>query len=283
MSKKTATKKITPRSDPVNHNDPRVKETIKHIKLLSRRHSRHLGIHDYLDYRSKNAPQLPSLNTIYRLFGSWPELLIEAGVNEEDDRDLSRTSDEELIGALELAARELDVKILSSHVYDEYRRTKVPDLPSSSVIRKWLGPWAEAVQQAGLETTERAAPRKATRREVIEAIRRAKAEVPGLLTSTKYSDFISNLPEEQHDEYPDLVQILHNLPTWEAALKAADVEQSDMLHPNGLWTAEEARRIYQQAETVTGGKLNEESYNDIIKKSSKQMPSWKVLSELLQV
>lgn len=270
----------------INYDDPRVKDTIKHIKILARRHSRHLGIYDYLEYRSKHAPQLPSLNTIYRLFGSWPDLLVAAGIDDAGERELSRTSDEKLIQALKQASKDLDVTVLSSHVYDEYRRTQSPDLPSSSVIRKWLGPWADAVQKAGLETTERATPRKATRIEVIDAIRKAKQEVSGLLTEEAYAEFIMGLPEEEKEEYPDLLQILNNLPTWEAALKAADVEQSDMLHPNGLWTAEEARRIYQQAQIILnseGKPVNKENYEKIVTKSSKQMPSWKVLSDLLKL
>lgn len=266
-----------------NGKDPRVRETIKHVRLLSKRHSRNLSINDYLEYRSKNAPNLPSLNTVYRLFGSWPDLLEEAGVSGGKDRELSRTSDEELIAALREASENLNVTVLSSHLYDEYRKKQAPHLPSSSVIRKWLGPWAEAVARAGLETTERSSPRKATRREIIESIRRAKSQVPGLLTSAKYSDFIRSLPEEEKEKYPDMAQILNNLPTWEAVLKAADVEQSDMLHPDGLWTAEEARRIYQQAELLSGPPLTEAKYKKIISQSSKQMPSWKVLSELLKI
>jgi hypothetical protein len=267
----------------VNKNDPRVKETIKHIRLLSRRHSQGIGINDYLEYRSKNAPNLPSLNTIYRLFGSWPELLIQAGVSDEGDRELSRTSDEELIKALQTASKKLKVTVLSSHLYDEYRREKDPSLPSSSVIRKWLGPWAEAVRRAGLETTERSSPKKASRIEIIEAIRKAKAQIPGLLTAAKYSDFLRALPPEEKEDYPDLAQVLSNLPTWDAVLKAADVEQSDALHPDGLWTAEEARRIYHQAETVAGSPLTETKYKKMIKSSSKQLPSWQVLTDLLKI
>ena len=153
-------------------NDPRISETLKHIRLLARRHSRRPTVQDYLTYRAKHAPQLPSTSTLYRLFGGWPEALAEAGISKSGPQELSRTPDDALIAALKEAAEALGVTELSSHAYDDYRRRVLKKekrkLPSSSVIRKWLGHWASAVKKAGLESPERAAPRRATVDEVIE-------------------------------------------------------------------------------------------------------------------
>lgn len=262
--------------------DPRIPEISKHLRLLARRHNRRLVVQDYLEYRSRHAPSLPGLTTVYRLFGSWNDALEASGAGEESDGELSRTSDEALIEALQTAAKGLGVTVLSSHAYDEYRRTENPALPSSSVIRKWLGYWAEAVKAAGLEAAERTSPRPPTRVEIIESVRQAKAGSDGILLPQSYSEYRESLPNKDRDLFPDLSQVLQHFPTWEAALKAADVEQSDALHPHGLWTAEEARRIAQQAERILGKPLDRQGYMEIKKQSSKPLPSWKVLSELLR-
>jgi hypothetical protein len=262
-------------------NDPRVPEILKHLRILARRHDRRLVVQDYLEYRAKHAPQLPALTTVYRLLGSWPEALVEAGVEQNDHSELSRTSDESLIAALKQAADALDVQVLSSHAYDEYRKTHAPNLPSSSVIRKWLGRWAQAVKLAGLETTERSTPRRPTMAEIIDALRQAKMAVSGMLTPRSYADFHSSLDADEREMFPDVTHILSQFSNWEAALRAADVEQSDALHPNGLWTAEEARRIAQQVERIVGEPLTEESYMQVVARASRPMPSWTVMEYLL--
>jgi hypothetical protein len=269
------------RPDAINRRDPRVAETIKHLKIIARRHNRRLVVQDYLEYRARHAPELPALTTVYRLFSSWPEALAAAGVDRERQTELSRTSDEALIAALKKAAEGLGVTVLSSHAYDDYRRSNDPELPSSSVIRKWLGRWAQAVKQAGLETTERQAPHRPTMAEVIEAIRKAKDEVGGRLTPRAYSEYHAALPAAERDTFPDISQILHQFPNWEAALRAADVEQSDTLHAHGLWSADEARRISQQVERVLGRPLDEAGYSEIRRRSRRPMPSWQVLNDLL--
>lgn len=272
---------MNPSAHGTNSNDPRIPEILKHLRLLARRHNRRIVVQDYLEYRAKHAPQLPALTTVYRLLGSWPEALERAGAEESTTQDLSRTSDDSLIAALQQAAKGLDVTVLSSHAYDEYRRTEAPDLPSSSVIRKWLGYWADAVKAAGLETTERTAPRRPTMIEVIDALRQAKGECDGILSPRAYSQYRDSLPDEKSESFPDLGQVLHQFPTWDAALRAADVEQSDAVHPEGLWTAEEARRINVQAEKVLGRPLDQAGYEKILSASRRPMPSWRVLRELL--
>lgn len=263
-------------------NDPRVKEIIKHLRILARRHNRRLVVQDYLEYRARHAPQLPALTTIYRLMGSWPEALKTAGVNQPSGGDQSsRTSDESLIAALKQAANDLDVKVLSSHAYDEYRKTQAPDLPSSSVIRKWLGRWGDAVKLAGLETTERAMPHRPTMSEIIASLREAKDAEGGILTPRAYSAYQASLPPERQARFPEVSQVMNQFPSWEMALRAADVDQSDSLHPQGLWTAEEARRIASQCERLIGGPLDQKSYQDLRKRAKRPMPSWSVLQDLL--
>lgn len=264
-----------------NSSDPRVKEITKHLKILARRHNRRIVVQDYLEYRAKHAPDLPALTTIYRLFGSWPGALRAAGVDDSEKGELSRTSDEALVAALQEAAKGLGVTVLSSHAYDEYRKSEAPHLPSSSVIRKWLGYWAQAVKAAGLETTERSVPRRPTMIEVIDAVRQAKEKTEGMLTPRSYTDYRQSLKKQEREEFPDISHILSQFPNWESALRAADVEQSDVLHPHGLWTAEEARRITKSSERILGRPLDKKGYEEICKKSKKPMPSWKVLQDLL--
>jgi hypothetical protein len=266
---------------PTRPQDPRVPEIVKHLRILARRHNRRLVVQDYLEYRAKYAPHLPALTTVYRLLGSWPEALAAAGVEQTDKAELSRTSDESLVAALKEAAEALDIQVLSSHAYDEYRKSNAPHLPSSSVIRKWLGRWAEAVKLAGLETTERSAPRKPTLAEIIEALRLAKSRVDGMLTPRTYSEFHSALPEEERKHWPDVTHVLTQFPNWETALRNADVEQSDELHPQALWTAEEARRIMQQVERVLGHTPDEREYGLLRQRARKPMPAWDVLMWLL--
>lgn len=268
-------------------NDPRIPETLRHIRLLARRQSGRPTVQDYLAYRAKHAPQLPSTSTLYRLFDGWQEALAAAGVSESGTQELSRTPDEELINALKEAAKALGVTELSSHAYDDYRRQVMQKegrkLPSSSVIRKWLGHWATAVKKAGLESPERTTPRRATIDEVIEALRSAKQHLTGMMSPRAYNDFRSSLPDEEREKFPEISQIVTIFPDWEAALRAADVEQSDSLHPTALWTAEEARRIARQAEKILGRPLDEEGYERIRASARKPMPEWHVMHDLLSL
>lgn len=261
--------------------DPRIEETLKHLRLLAKKHDRPLVVQDYLEYRAVHAPRLPSLTTIYRLFETWPAVLAAAGIAQSERSPLSRTPDERLIAALQQAARELGVESLSSHLYDEYRAVHAPELPSSSVIRKWLGPWGSAVEKAGLKTSERSLPRRPTLQEIIEALRDAKERVEGMLTPRTYGELVASLPEQERKRWPDISQIYAQFPHWDAALRAADVEQSDVVHPKALWTAEEARRIAQMIERLTGEPLSEHIYKDAISKAARPLPSWQVMVDLL--
>ena len=130
-------------------NDPRVFETRKHLKQLSKRFERPIEVNDYLDYRNKHAPHLPNVDTLLSMFGTWDALLRECNIDpERGSEDLSRIPDPVLIKALQSAAADLKITQLSSHAYDRWRTEfiasgkvwdkKYPDPPSSSVIRKWL-------------------------------------------------------------------------------------------------------------------------------------------------
>jgi hypothetical protein len=276
-----------PKTDP--RQDPRVPEVIKHLKILARRRpGARLVVQDYLEYRLQHAEHLPALTTVYRLFETWPKALAAAGVDQGDPAELSRTSDDELVAALKQAAEGLGTTVLSSHAYDDYRRQhnqglpREEWLPSSSVIRKWLGRWGQAVQRAGLETTERTTPHKPTLAEIIDALREAKRSTEGMLTEKCYTDWHAGLPADQRDRKPEAVHILAQFHDWQQALKAADVEQSDQLHPNGLWTAEEARRIASHMERILNGRpLDRDIYETLKARSTKQLPEWAVLQQLL--
>lgn len=266
--------------------DPRAVEAIAHIKKLGKQLKRPPSVADFQEYRDKQAPTLVSLTTIYRLFGKWHRLLAAADLG-HSDRHTSRTPDDRLVAALKQAADELSVDVLSSHMYDTYRAEKAPELPSSSVIRKWLGPWADAVEKAGLQTSNRTLPRRPSKKDVLVAICNAKREVDGMLDMKAYSQWYSALSEERQETTPDVLSILHHYPTWDAALREADVEQSDALHPTALWAADEARKIYTDmqrvAESLYHGALDEEIYNELCHQSRKPLPTWDVLVYLLKL
>jgi len=271
-------------------NDPRVVETRKHLRQLSRRMTRPIEVDDYLEYRNQHADHLPSVETLLRMFSSWENLLIECGI-EGGGEELSRIPDSVLISALQQAAKELGSESLSSHAYDRWRsefiesgktwRPNYPDPPSSSVIRKWLGYWGDSVAAAGLSTEKSPAQRRPSTIEIIHALNEVKSRVPGMLSPSAYQQFISGLDDQQRQDFPSFADILNNFPSWETALRAADVEQSDSLHPEGLWSAEECRRIARQAETLLGEPLTKENYQTIVDKSKTPKPSWKVLQALI--
>lgn len=284
---------MNPRPRP---NDPRIAEVIKHLKILHKRQGRRLVVNDYLEYRNKSAAHLPSTTTLYRLFGSWPDALAAAGVDQTGEKaELSRTRDEDLDASLLYVAKALDTDVLSTHAYDRYREEhpdaritsesgELKPLCSSSLIRKWRENWANAVAHVGLKTTNRAAPRKPQGHEIIAALRRAKGEIEGLLTPHSYTSLVASYPEDDRDQWPSTQHILAHFANWEAALRAADVDQSDAVHPRALWTAEEARRIYTQCGRLLraqGLTLNERTYETLRSRAQRPMPTWTVVRELL--
>lgn len=268
--------------------DPRVIEVRKHLLKLSKKLTRPIAENDYLDYRSKHANHLPSIATVSSLFGSWDEALIAAGLDpNKSSEDLDRLTDEELIQAIHDASEGLGC-VPSTHAYDRWRGEYIAsgerwrsreNPPSSSVIRKWLGFWDDALERAGLESKRRPARRRASTAEIIAALDRAKKQVDGMLSINAYEDLAATRAGEG---LPSVEDILVCFSDWDMALRTADVEQSDSLHPQGLWTAEECRRIAKQAEVVLGEPLTRQNYRIIVKKSNTPKPSWPVLQELLR-
>jgi hypothetical protein len=260
--------------------DPRVKRCIAALRLLAARKRRALAVQDYLDYRAEHAPTLPALTTLYRLFGSFGGALEAAGIAHLKDEHNGSIPNEQLLVALRRVAKALMQDVLSTHAYDEYRRTHEPTLPSSSLIRKRYRHWDRAVEAAGLQAPQRAAPRRPTAAEAMHALRRAAMRTHGPLTPQEYARLVS----ESEEEWPQLQQIMVLFPSWDAALRAADIEQADDLHPHALWTVEEARRIARSVQTVLGEtRLTERRYEMIRAEATRPMPTWQVLTDLLSV
>lgn len=285
-------------------------DTIKHVKILARLKGGKVSVSDYLAYRrSCTTVNLPSGTTLYRLFGSFPDLLDAAGINAGEKATTNRMREEDMIADLQYVAKKLDLEMLSTHAYDRFRKPNpAPDAPvsarpvldkagkkkgesplsSSSVIRKHLGRWGIAVSKAGLKSSERTTAPKPTEVESIDALRQAKARSEGRLTPTAYNEFRDSLPDDERTRFPTAMEILDHFPTWVAALKVADVEQSDAIHPHALYTAEEVRRIVRQCEQVLRKtmdqpdyQLEQEGYEMIQARAQRPMPAWDVVLTLM--
>lgn len=277
---------------------------LEHIAALYEELERRPSVQDYNDYRKKvnkerakrgEAP-LPSMSAVYRMFGKWPQALAAAGIDESERVGAARASDEELIHDLKYVANATGGTALSTHMYDNFRRTHPPivcgitgkkrKLFSSSVIRKWLGDWPEAVAKAGLTTSGRVVQRRLSQSDIRRALQMAKRDCGDMLTQRTYSIWYSNLSEEERQSIPDTQQILNpHYPSWEAALADADVDQTDLVHPSG-WTSEEARRISKQVRQLTvkvykEERWDEKTYEFFRARSRRPWPEWSVITWLL--
>lgn len=259
--------------------DPRVPAIIAAVKRLSGPKKRHVSVQDYNSY-AREHPDLPAMNTVYRIFGKWPNVLEAAGIEETESR--SRAPKEALIADLRFAAEQLGVEVLSTHAYDEFRRHTRRQLYSSSVIRKWFTTWEHAVQAAGLGAPKRSMIRRVPAALVLSALQQAVRDLGDDITPQAYDAWATSQAQAGSDrEIPRLAQVMMTFPTWEQALRSAEVERSDDLHPHALWTAEEAQRIRESAERVIGGELTEELYERLRAQSRRPLPSWTTLQELL--
>lgn len=238
-------------------------------------------IKDYRSYRERHAPSLPAVTTIYRVLGSWETVLAVSSIVAVANPQRRRSSERELIGALQRVAASLGIDVLSSHAYDGYR-TSHPELalPSSSVIRKWLHSWEEAVERAGLESPRRSGVRRIPMEEIIASMRVALQDVGPTLDAQSYEDWCQERIADG-DDPPRLVHVLQNYPTFEVALRAADVERSDDLHPHALWTTDEARRIRRNVEIITRRRLTRDDYELLRSRATRPMPTWATLERLL--
>lgn len=262
--------------------DPRVPVIITAVKKLAGRNKRHVSVQDYNNH-ARQHPELPAMNTVYRIFGKWGHVLEAAGIEETESR--SRAPREALIADLRFAAGELGVEVLSTHAYDEFRRHTRRKLYSSSVIRKWFTTWELAVQAAGLGAPKRSMVRRVPPALVLAALQQAVRDLGDDLTPQGYdawaqSQIQSAAPGER--EIPRLAQVMMTFPTWEQALRSAEVERSDDVHPQALWTAEEAQRIVQSAELLIKDELTEVTYERLRAQSSRPLPSWTTVQELLE-
>jgi hypothetical protein len=286
-----------------NSNEQWLQDTLKHIRILHRRlGGKKISVNDYLAYREEcTSVRLPSTTTIYRLYNDFPSLLEAAGIAQDEKPTSTRIPDEELIKDLQFAAESLGQSVLSTHAYDLFRKRQVTrpvqkedgtvvhhKLSSSSVIRKWLGPWHEAVARAGLETSGRISAQKLTLTQAIAAIREAKSRVNGRLTQAAYREFYESLSKEEKESMPDQMAILDLFITWEQALKAADVEQSDAIHPRALYTRREIRRIVTRCESLLrriyndpSYHLEEKGYEALRARSKRPLPEWSVVEDLM--
>lgn len=262
--------------------DPRVPVIIAAVKKLSGRRRRHVSVQDYNSH-ARQHPDLPAMNTVYRLFGKWPNVLEAAGIEETESR--TRAPKEELIADLRFVAEQLGVQVLSTHAYDEFRRHTKRKLYSSSVIRKWFTTWELAVQAAGLGAPKRSMVRRVAPSLVLAALQQAVRDLGDDLTPQGYdawaqAQIAAEAPRER--EIPRLAQVMMTYPTWEQALRSAEVERSDDVHPQALWTAEEGQRILQSAERVLGGEVTEAAYERLRSRARRPLPSWTTLQELLE-
>lgn len=264
----------------VDHDDPKVASVIAAVRIMANELDRPVSVHDYIHFR-KTRPEavggLPAMTTVYRIFKAWPNVMSEAGIEREDDSP-KRIPEEAMIAAMQAAARALQVTVLSSHVYDDYREQCGEKIPSSSVIRKRLGPWEQAVRRAGLEAPQRAIQRRISPAQCLSALQRASRSTSGELSVEFYERFLGEAADE---ELPEVSQILGIFPSWEAALSAADIDRSDDLHPETLWTVEEARRMVSLVRQMVGEEFSPERYEQIRRQATRPMPSWTTVSQLL--
>ncbi|WP_217924735.1 hypothetical protein [Miltoncostaea oceani] len=207
-------------------------------------------------------------------------MLERAGLGAESDEGSRRTSEASLLEALRTVASALSTEVLSSHAYDEYRARCGLSLPSSSVIRKWLDSWEQAVIKAGLQAPRRSGVRRPSAALVIESVRAAIRAHGSAITPAQYEDWCLECTANGEDP-PRLSSVLQVFPSFEIAVRSADIERSDDLHPHSLWTADEARRISRLSEMIVGAPLTEESYELLRARATRPMPTWRTMRQLL--
>lgn len=125
-------------------------------KVAQAKQGKPISVNDYLEYRKTQDPSLPTITTLYRLFGSWQNTLEAAGIKQSGRGEEEPYQHEDLLDAMRECARDLGAEMISTHQYDEWRQQKRAEWerngkqahPSSSVIRKWVGRWDEAVLKA---------------------------------------------------------------------------------------------------------------------------------------
>lgn len=272
---------------------------------LARRHAA-FSTADYLAYRHQSDAEVPTLANVRRLFGSF-ELFRQAVERKQKRpgsdgvRTQGRLTDEKLICDLRHVAVALSTDELSTDVYDRFREanpsrdtcdgTPQP-LASSSVIRKWLGRWATAVERAGLRPVSNRPDARLEVVEAIEAIREAKEDCGGRLTERAYERQRESERGARSSALPAASEIIALFSSWRVALQVAEVETGDAIRADedgSPWAASEVRRLVDMAEAVlrrTVGadyELEAEGWTKIQAASRRPLPSWDTVTALLRV
>jgi hypothetical protein len=282
---------------PTTRHDRKRGEAIKYGRLFVQRRGGSFTTEDWKAYRQKlvkeKGIELASVATIYRWFKDephpWLAFLEACHLNEQNPERTNKCGERELLRHLQTAAQvnqdQTGNKVLSTHSYDRVRAAN-PDLRlrSSSAIRKHLGPWPVACARAGVQSPDQRGPRRFTPAECIATVQRAKADAIGELTMQGYATFVSGLAE-LGEVLPELAQLIDEFGSWEAALRFADVEQSNVIHPETLWEASEAREIAAQARIVLprhyGREFDKEGYEFLCTQIGRPLPDWETLTWLL--
>ena len=93
---------------------------------------------------------VPSMSTLYSRYGGLAAVLEAAGIPDAAGPKAQRVTDQQIVADLRAAAERADGQPLTCTRYDRIRSEQLPDLLSSPVIRKWMGPWRDALAAAGV-------------------------------------------------------------------------------------------------------------------------------------
>jgi hypothetical protein len=254
----------------------------------------------------------PSMSAVYRMFGKWPQALAATGIVQPDTTASTRASDEELIHDLRHVAAALGSEQISTQLYDRYRRThpepivcaitgKTRQLFSSSVIRKWLGDWPEAVGRAGLATTGRITEKRVDQEQrLLTWIRRAH-EDGYTIDGPGWSRFWHDLDQQEQQEAPTAAEIERQFGSWAEARHQAQVDPGsrpdEMLDPVGKWLRSDVevllRRLLEtvygvantyerpEARAVLERGLSQDQYERLfVAKTDRPMPPWSAVAKV---
>jgi hypothetical protein len=251
------------------------------LRALNGRLGRAPYVSEYTAHRKREAPGLISFQQAFRAFGSWKGALGSVGLA-STPQSIPCEPDKARAALLQ-AARHYRTTRLSAPMYDRYRATEAPTLPSSSVIRKRLGPWARAVASAGLDETkghtEPAAERRARMARALEAAWRRGGRCP--LTPASYRALLSAVEPSERGDFPLVEEVVGAFSTWDKALLAAGIEEKEWVHRESLWTNLEAKRIDEAVTKVLGTPdYTSNQYEALRGGSRRPLPPYGVLCEM---
>src|SRR5581483_66205 len=218
------------------------------LRLLDRELGRRPNVADYNQHRIREnkkrgrtgGQQIPSMSAVYRMFDKWPLALAAAGIVEPVAQAV-RASDAELLHDLRYVAAALGTDELSTSRYDAYRKTHTSivcgitgrqrRLYSSSVIRKWLHDWPDAVARAGLRTTGKQQRRPPRDAEVLDWVRRA--HLAGFsIDPGGWLAFLEALEPEERKHAPEPNTVIDRFLTWDNARRAIGDDSDTIVYPH---------------------------------------------------